>query len=30
MPWTMSAVEAAIFITIVLSLATAGTWVSVS
>ena len=29
MPWTMSAVEAAIFITIVVSLASAGTWASI-
>jgi hypothetical protein len=29
MPWTMSAVEAAIFVTIVLALAGAGTWASI-
>jgi hypothetical protein len=28
MPWTMSAVEAAIFVTIVLTLAGAGAWAS--
>jgi hypothetical protein len=29
MAWTMSAVEAAIFITVVLALAGAGTWASI-